>query len=329
MKKIKILATGGTISAYHKNRVDLRNYVSGHYSGADITNDIPEIHEIADVQIEQLSNFSSTLITSDHWLQLRDNINRSLNEDNYDGIVITHGTNTLEETAYFLHLTINSDKPIILTGAQRPFSSLSSDAHMNILNAVKVASSPTSYGKGVLVVLNDQISSARDVSKTNTYRLETFQSGELGYLGYVDPDNTVQFYRRPMRRHTTNSEFSRIKIDMLPQVEIVYSYAGANGKVIKSIINTSDMKGIIIAGTGAGRCSHEEEEALKEAQQKEIQIVLSSRVGNGRVVPIEKYEHLKASTSDNLSPHKARILLMVALLKYTDHIELQKVFDTY
>ncbi|MBO1911303.1 asparaginase, partial [Microvirga sp. 3-52] len=202
MKKIKILATGGTISAHHANRVDFRNYISGHYSCEDITKEIPEIHDIASIEIEQLANFSSTVITSSHWLQLRKRINQCLNNEGYDGIVITHGTNTLEETAYFLHLTMDTEKPIVLTGAQRPLSGLSSDAHINLLNAVKVASSKDSYGKGVLVALNDQISSARDVAKTNTYRLETFQSGQLGFLGYIDPDNTVQFYRAPTRTHT-------------------------------------------------------------------------------------------------------------------------------
>ncbi|WP_210471714.1 asparaginase [Sporosarcina sp. 6E9] len=329
MKKIKILATGGTISAHHANRVDFRNYISGHYSCEDITKEIPEIHDIASIEIEQLANFSSTVITSSHWLQLRKRINQCLNNEGYDGIVITHGTNTLEETAYFLHLTMDTEKPIVLTGAQRPLSGLSSDAHINLLNAVKVASSKDSYGKGVLVALNDQISSARDVAKTNTYRLETFQSGQLGFLGYIDPDNTVQFYRAPTRTHTIQSKFSKLEIKELPTVEIVYSYAGANGNIISSLINTTTVDGIIVAGTGAGRCSPEEELALKQARDKGIQVIMSSRVENGRVVPIEKYEYLEAPTADNLSPQKARILLMVALLKYTNYDDLQAVFDQY
>jgi L-asparaginase len=329
MKKIKILSTGGTISAHHTNRLDYRNYVSGHYTGEEIVHDIPEIHDIADVDIEQISNLSSTLINSSHWLALRARINRYLNEEDFDGIVITHGTNTLEETAFFLHLTMNTDKPIVLTGAQRPFSGLSSDAHINLLNAIKVASSDASYGKGVLVVLNDQISSARDVSKTNTYRLETFQSGEMGYLGYVDPDNTIQYYRTPLRKHTVNSEFATMGLDVLPTVEIVYSYAGANGNIIRLLTESGNVDGIVVAGTGAGRCSDEEEKALAIAREKGIQVVLASRVWNGRVVPIEKYGYLNAPTSDNLPAHKARILLMVALMKYREYADVQQVFDTY
>lgn len=329
MKKVKILSTGGTISAHHSNRIDFRNYKSGHYTGKYIVDQIPEIRDFADVDIEQLTNLSSTLINSDHWLQLKERIEKYVNEEGYDGVVITHGTNTLEETAYFLHVTLHTDKPIVLTGAQRPLSGLSSDAHINLLNAVKVASSDASYGKGVLVVLNDQISSARGVSKTNTYRLETFQSGEMGFLGTVDPDHTIQYYQQPIRRHTIESEFSTIEIEQLPEVEIVYSFAGSNGNIIRSLINSGDVKGIVVAGTGAGRCSYEEERALAEADEKGIKIIMSSRYGNGRVVPLEKYNYLNAITADNLSPHKARILLMVALMKYNDRQSLQEVFHRY
>lgn len=319
---------GGTISAHHDNRTDLRNYVSGHYTGEDLVQAIPEIQEVANVTIEQLSNVSSTLINSTHWLALKENIEKSLNDEGYDGIVITHGTNTLEETAYFLHLTVNTTKPVVLTGAQRPFSGLSSDVHLNLLNAVRVASVDVSYGKGVLVVLNDQISCARDVSKTNTYRLETFQSRELGYMGFIDPDHTVQFYRAPIRKHTSKSEFSTLKIDTLPSVDIVYSYAGATGTMIEALIN-ANVDGIVMAGTGAGRCSDAEEIALQKARKKGIQVVMGSRVGSGRVVPIEQYKYLEAPTTDNLSPQKARILLMLALLKYEDDAEIQRIFDTY
>ncbi|GEN82448.1 L-asparaginase 2 [Sporosarcina luteola] len=329
MKKIKLIAMGGTISAHHTKRTDLRNYTSGHYTGEDLIREIPEMNEIAELHIEQLSNVSSTLIDTEHWLMLRDKIHHDLSDGNYDGIVITHGTNTLEETAYFLHLTVESDKPIVLTGAQRPFSAISSDAHLNLLNALKVAASDSSVGKGVLVVLNDQISCARDVSKTNTYRLETFNSGELGVLGYVDPDDSVQFYRMSVRKHTTSSEFAILPISDLPKVEIIYSYAGATGRTIRPLLDEERVDGIIVAGTGAGRCSEKEEVELIEAKKKGIQIVLGSRVMNGRVLPLERYKHLQASTSDNLPPHKARILLMLGLLKYRDNESIQTLFDMY
>lgn len=328
MKNIKILATGGTISAYHDNRLDFRNYISGHYSGEEILQRIPEVKDYATVDIEQIANISSTLIQSEHWLALRDKIHQSFEEDDYDGIVITHGTNTIEETAYFLHLTCNSEKPIVLTGAQRPLSALSSDAPINLLNAIKVAATEKSHGKGVLVVLNDQISSARSVSKMNTYRLETFQAIEQGYLGFVDPDDQVTFYQAPVRKHTYLSEFSTEQLSNLPEVGIVYSYAGAKGEGIDAIVE-SGMQGLVIAGTGAGRCSHLEEDALYRAKKANLTIVMSSRYGLGRVVPLQKYESLELITADNLQPHKARILLMLALTKYKKQNDIQKLFNTY
>lgn len=328
MKKVMILSTGGTISAHHKSRLDFRNYQSGHYSGEEILDHIPEVHHYAEVNVEQIANLSSTLINAEHWLTLRKKIDTYLNKEHYDGIVITHGTNTIEETAYFLNLTVNTNKPIVLTGAQRPLSGLSSDAPINLLNAVKVASSEESYGKGVLVVLNDQISSARAVTKLNTYRLETFQSIEQGYLGFVDPDDRVVFYQTPVRKHTHLSEFSTIDVEQLPEVDIVYSYAGANGNIIKSL-TASGVEGIVVAGTGAGRCSHEEEKALEEANKNGVKIVMSSRYGSGRVVPLEKYNYLNIITADNLPPHKARILLMIALAKYNNHNSIQKIFENY
>src|SRR5690606_27139451 len=188
MKKIKLIAMGGTISAHHDDRSDFRDYVSGHYSGADLVRALPELRDLAELDVDEVAGISSTRIDTGHWLLLRDKAHRYLNDEGYDGLVITHGTNTLEETAYFLHLTANSSKPIVLTGAQRPFSSLSTDAHANLLAAVRVASADSAAGKGVLVVLNDQINCAREVTKTSTYRLETFRSDALGELGQVDPD---------------------------------------------------------------------------------------------------------------------------------------------
>src|SRR5699024_10722767 len=168
-----------------------------------------------------------------------------------------------------------------------------------------------------------------DVTKTNTYRLESFQSGELGCLGFVEPDNTVQFYRSPARKHTMHSVFSSIKNKALPHVEIVYSYAGAARKLIRSMSSSGNVDGNISAGTGEGRCSYEEEKAASEAQKKGIQIVMGSRCAHGRVVALEKYDHLAGATADNLSPQYARILLMVALSKFKEHTQLQEVFNTY
>ncbi|NLO80879.1 MAG: asparaginase [Xanthomonadaceae bacterium] len=329
MKRIKLIATGGTISAHHDNRADFRNYVTGHYSGRELLETVPELWAVAEVEVEDLAGISSTHISADHWLQLRALVQRSLSRDGYDGVVITHGTNTLEETAYFLHLTVDTDKPIVLTGAQRPLSSLSTDAHANLLAAVRTAAADEARGKGVLVVLNDQISCAREVTKTSTYRLETFRSGDLGPLGFVDPDDRVVFLRAPTRRHTSGSEFARIEITALPEVEIVYSYAGARGDIIRFLTGTGRVRGIVVAGTGAGRCSGEEERALREAVAAGVRVVMSSRVGTGRVVPLEAYRHLDYVTADNLNPQKARILLMLGLLQRGDRDGLQRLFDCY
>jgi len=329
MKKIRVIEMGGTISAKGTDRLDLKDYTSGIYTGDDFSEQIPEINDIADVTFDTFLSVSSTEINASHWVQLRNKVIETFENEAYDGIVISHGTNTLEESAYFLHLTVPSDKPIIFVGAQRPFTALSTDAHYNLLQAIRVAASHEAIGKGVLVVLNDEISSAREVTKTNTYRLEAFQSGQFGYLGFVDPDKKIHFYREPTRKHTIHSEFSEMEIKQLPDVEIIYSYAGATGHLIDYIIESGAYKGIVTAGTGAGLVSPSEKAALEKARQHGIHIVRSSRVGNGRVMGIKRYEADHFIHGDNLLPQKARILLMVSLLKYEATTDLERIFNSY
>lgn len=328
MKRIKVIATGGTISVHHDDRLDVRNYVSGHYRGEDIVASLPELQRFAKVDVEQLSNFSSTVIDDRHWVLLRERVTAILEEEAYDGVVITHGTNTLEETAYFLHMTVPSEKPIVVTGAQRPFSGLSTDASMNVLNAIQVAASSEANGFGVLVVLNNEVWSARDVSKTNTYRLQTFQSMNAGPLGTVDPDYRVRLLHRPVRKHTVQSMWANESFDALPRVDIVYSYAGADGVMIDALI-AAGAEGIVIAGTGAGRCSPLEEEAIERAVQAGIVVAMSSRVGSGVVIPIDAYAHIPFVTTDTLSPQKARILLKLALRQTKDVATIQMYFEQY
>src|SRR5699024_4655157 len=260
---------------------------------------------------DQFAQVSSTEITTSHWINLRKRIIHYFEDEQFDGVVITHGTNTIEETAYFLHLTVATEKPIVCVGSQRPFTALSTDAHLNLLNAVRVAADDSSYKKGVLVVLNDEINCAREATKTNTYRLESFQSSQLGFLGYVEPDNTVQFYREATRKHTYKSEFAGLSFDSLKEVEIIYSYAGASGHLIRHIVDKELASGIVLAGTGAGLVSPDELEALREASKNGVFVVRSNRVGNGRVVPIKPYEDDPFISADNLLPQKARILLML------------------
>src|SRR5690625_1341297 len=329
LKKIKIIQMGGTISARGERRLDLKDYISGVYKGQDFIEAIPELQDIAEIEFESFLNVSSTVINPSHWIQLRDNVKKSLIEENFDGIVITHGTNTLEETAYFLHLTVPSNKPIVFVGAQRPFTALSSDAHLNIIQAVRVATNNASYNKGVLVVLNDEISSAREVTKTNTYRLEAFQSGQLGFLGFIDPDQQVHFYRKPTKKHTIHSTFATTSFSQLPNVEIIYSYAGSTGNVIEHIIQTKKYAGIVVAGTGAGLVSPSETQALNAATQAGLLRVPSRRVGDGRSVPIDLYKQYSFISGDNLLPQKARILLMLSLVKYKHFEDIQQVFHTH
>lgn len=329
MKRIYVIEMGGTISAHGSDRLDLKDYTSGKYKGDDFLQCIPELETIASIVFDPFLHISSTKVAAEDWIRLRQKVIEALEEKNYDGVVITHGTNTLEETAYFLHLTVPSKKPIVLVGAQRPFTAMSTDAHLNLVNAVRVATSDEAAGRGVLVVLNDEISCAREVTKSNTYRLETFQSGQFGFLGYIDVDHKVHFYREPTRIHTYKSEFASLTIEALPDVEITYSYAGATGNLIQHIINLGQYKGIVTAGTGAGLCSPDEVKAMREAVKRGVVIVRSSRVGNGRVVPVLPYKDDPFISGDNLLPQKARILLMVALLKYNDRNDLQRIFDTY
>src|SRR5699024_10307820 len=288
-----------------------------------------ELDDLANIDMYQMDKISSTQINANHWIQLKQKIDVLLNEENYDGVVITHGTSTLEETAYFLHLTVNSNKPVVLVGAQRPFSALSSDAPLQLIQAVRVAIDKKSIDMGVLVEGNDRIHSTRDVTKTDTYRLDTFKSGDLGCLGYIETDQTIQYYRKPVRKHTIDSVFSDMTFHDLPSVEIVYSYAGATGKIIDYITQSGEYQGIVIAGTGAGRFSKLEEIAISRATQKGLFDVRSSRGGSGRVVDIEAYKHLQTISGDNLTPQKARILLMLAMLKYTSSEAIQQCFEGY
>src|SRR5699024_6646188 len=190
----------------------------------------------------------------------------------------------LEETAYFLHLTVNSNKPVVLVGAQRPFSALSSDAPLQLIQAVRVAIDKKSIDMGVLIIGNDRIHSARDVTKTDTYRLDTFKSGDLGCLRYIETDQTIQYYRKPVRKHTMYAEVSKMMIHDLASVEIVYTYAGATGKLINFTTLCGEYEGVVSKGTGAWRRSKLKETPISNATQEGLYVVRSSRAGNGRVV---------------------------------------------
>ncbi|MCX6605180.1 MAG: asparaginase [Acidobacteria bacterium] len=321
-----VLSTGGTIAGQGATSTSLTEYKGGVLTGADLVKAVPEIPLIAEVKVEQIANVGSANITITHWLTLANRINQIFEtEPTTAGVVITHGTNTMEETAYFLNLTVKHDRPVVLVGSMRPATAISADGPLNLLNAVRTAASPEARGKGVLLILNDEINAARDVTKTNTLRVETFRSPDLGYLGFVDGDK-LSFYRSPTRRHTTQSEFDVTGLKQLPSVEILYSYVQPNPILIEALL-TSGVKGIVMAGTGAGLVSTIEKDAIAKA--KGTVIVRSSRTGSGRVPAREEYDSLGMIAADNLNPQKARILLMLALTKTTDPKEIRRIFDEY
>jgi L-asparaginase len=331
-----VLSTGGTIAGRGTTSTSLSNYQSGSLLGEELVRSVPEIKQYANVKVEQILNVSSSDLTVANWLTLARRINAIFAEDpGVAGIVVTHGTNTLEETAYFLNLTVKDNRPVVLVGSQRPATAISADGPLNLLNAIRTASTPEARGKGVLVVMNDEISGARDVTKTNTYRVETFRAPELGFLGYVDADR-VSFYRASTRRHTTNSEFDVSSVADLPKVDILYSYVEPNTSVLKALV-ASGTKGIVFAGAGAGALSGAERAALQAllsaAGGSKPVLVRSSRVGNGRVIALtankEEYDALGMIPADTLNPQKARILLMLALARTSHLDQIRRMFEEY
>jgi L-asparaginase len=242
-----------------------------------------------------------------------------------DGVVVTHGTNTLEETAYFLHLTLDERKTVVVTGAMRPASGLSSDGDLNLLRAVQVAADSSSAGKGVLVVLNDTIHSAREVTKTNTFRVHTFQSRDAGPLGYADSDGRIVWHHAPVRKH---GGFEVLQLDDLPRVDIVVTYAGADGALIEAAIGAG-AQGIVSAGSGAGRPTPGEDEALNRAIAGGVVVVQASRTGSGRVARTPRLRARSIVTANDLLPWKARILLMLAITRTRDREAIQQLFEEY
>lgn len=270
----------------------------------------------------------SSAITLEQWLTLARRINEIFaREPEVKGVVVTHGSNTVEETAYFLSLTVKSDKPIVLTAAQRQFTTLSSDSPKNFLQAVRVAAAAESRGKGALVVTNDIINAARDVTKQISYRLETYSSRDVGALGYVDEDR-VTFYRSPTR---ATGGFDIASIQKLPRVDVIYTYADADGALIDAAVGQAKAEGLVIAGFPTGSGTPAQDQAVKRVIAKGVPVVMTNRGGTGRVTETAARAGEKRPLiyGDNLTPQKARILLMLALTKTRDPAELQKIFETY
>jgi L-asparaginase len=328
LMRVHLMTGPGTLPRNPANRLEYLRYSitnSPRLTGKELIEKIPEVRQFARVSVEEENFLPYDSAEQLKALSLR--MQARLQDPDIAGIVFTHGTNTIEETAYFLNLTVRSDKPVVIVGAQRPFSTLSSDAPLNLLNAVRVAADPASRGKGTLVMLNDEINAAREVTKTNTYRVETFQTRELGLLGYADPDRIV-YYRAPTRRHTAQSQFDLTQMGAIPKVTILYSYAGDDGDLAKAAV-AAGAKGIVVAGTGAGHTQNARKSLKQLHDTTGVVVVRASRVGAGRVVRDDNWQEPGFVAADNLSAQKARILLQLALTKTSNPDEIQKMFDEY
>lgn len=325
---VVILATGGTIAGTAEGS-NQAGYTAGQLGINTMIDAAPGIKELANITGEQISNVGSQDMSIDIWLKLAKKTNELLASDDVDGIVITHGTDTQEETAYFLSLVVNSDKPIVTTGAMRPATALSAEGPLNLYNAVAVAASPQSKGYGVTVVMNDQIHAAHDVTKFNTTAVQSFMSpieGQIGSVIYGD----IEYFRKPYSIHTTKSEFSVEGVTSLPRVDIIYAYADMPADLFTNSIKNG-AKGIVIAGVGNGNMNAATLKEVKKATDKGIIVVRSTRVPLGDVLRNAEVndDEYKTIVSDELNPAKARVLLMLTLLKERNLDEIQTLFFNY
>ncbi len=335
--RVRLVATGGTIS----------NKVGGRLTAEELVKSMPGIERYAQPEFEQFSNLASGELTLDQWLALSKRINELVRTDSgLAGVVVTSGTDTLEELAYFLDLTVRTDKPVVVVGSMRNPSTLGYEGAANLLEGFRVAASPAARGKGALVVLNDEINSAREVTKTDALRLETFQTRGYGVLGVVDADRVV-FYRDVVKRNMAKSEFDIMPVARLPRVDVIMVYQGADGDLIKAAVDAG-AQGIVIAGAGAGATSGTQRDGMLYAARKGVIVVTTTRTGSGRIAPprntngqpqrgqspnganpLTPDEQRRLVAGEDLAPVKARVLLMLALTRTKDPAEIQRMFSEY
>jgi L-asparaginase len=357
LPRIAVIGTGGTIAGAAASAARTTGYQAGALSVSHLLEAVPALGAIARIDGEQLASIDSKDMSVELWVELSRRLDTLLASDTIDGAVVTHGTDTLEETAYFLHLTLKSAKPVVLTAAMRPATALSADGPMNLLNAVTVAAAPASHGRGVLVAFANRIHSARDVTKTSTFSVDAFESPESGPLGWVQ-DGQVEYVRRAERRHTLTTPFRLVRSDdagagprhdqageeeaaqdgvvheivaPLPMVGIVHSYGGASRIAVDAFV-AAGAAGIVAGGTGGGSLHRDLQEGLADAAARGVAIVRASRVGSGHLLrnasaPDDRLGFVSAGA---LSAFKARVLLMLALASGIHESEaLQGVFDTF
>jgi L-asparaginase len=330
LPRIAVIGTGGTISSLGASSLDVLDYpdFGQKLTAAALLDRFPEARLVADPVAVTYRQVGSTDIGPPDWLELRALIHRLAADDPAPaGFVIPHGTATLEETAFFLNLTLRTAQPVVLVGAQRPASALGTDAGMNLVNALRLAGSQDAHGKGVLVLLNDEIHAARDVVKTSTYRVQTFRSLDFGALGHVDGDG-VHFYRAPLGAHMPEGPFASRDLALpLPRVDIVLSYAGADGALVEAAI-AAGARGIVSAGFAPGSPTPAQRAVFERAAGSGVVVVQCSRAFSGRVAPRRRLRESGIVAGEDLSPQKARILLMLALTTTTDIASIQKLFQS-
>ncbi len=326
--KIRIIATGGTIAGVSSSSTSSA-YTAGQVGVQTLIDAVPQMLYLADISGEQLVNIGSQDMNDQVWLKLSKRVNQLLNEEGYDGVVITHGTDTMEETAYFLNLTVKSDKPVILAGSMRPSTAISADGPANLYNAVAAAVSPAVKGMGVICCMNNQLLDAKTVIKTHTIDCDTFEGGPSGIIGYVY-NGEAHMLQSPNNLHTTKSEFDITGLEKLPQVGIVYGYANCSPLPFQAFVDAK-FDGIVLAGVGDGNFYKDVFDVAVKAQEGGIQVVRSSRCPTGPTclnseVDDAKYHFVAAL---ELNPQKARILLMLALTKTHDWQQIQEYFKKY
>jgi L-asparaginase len=326
LPRIAVLRTGGTIESVGKDRLDLAWYPDNdeRLEDGELIRRVPELTRIAEIVEIPSRSLDPDMLDWLRWLGL---IQRAA-ADGAAGVVVTHGTNPLDELAYFLHLTIKTTVPVVVTGAMRPSSGLGADGYLNLVNAVRVAVHPAAAGLGVLVVMNDAILSARDVVKASTHRIEAFRAPDLGPLGYADADGAVVIAHRPARPHTIATVFDVARLTELPRVDIVMGYVGSDGALIDAAV-AAGARGIVSAASGAGRPNKRENEALDRAASAGVVVVQASRTGSGRTTPSPWLRRRGLIAAGDLQPWKARVLLVLGLTVTHDVCEMQRVFDTY
>ncbi len=329
-RKVAFIGTGGTMASVGKGALDTVDYGSTGQllDAAQLLARFPEVQQVAEVVAAPFSAVPSTRLAWPDWKALLLLVEQLVAADPaLAGIVIGHGTASLEETAYFLSLTLKVAIPVVVVGAQRPSSAISTDAALNLINGVRVAASPEARGLGVLVLLNDEIHAAREVTKTSTGRMQTFRSPDFGALGHADGDR-LAWYRKPLRRVAPETEFDVRGLAELPRVDVSYTYAGSDGVAIRAF-TAAGAKGLICAGFAPGFCTPAEAEAISDAQRAGVRVMMSTRAGSGRVPHTTKLREAGILPADNLNPQKARILLSLALTVTSDAAEIARIFDSY